>query len=452
MEDAILCSTKNETGKRGKGMKLKKAICAGLSLAMVATSLAMPMGVQAAEGTDEEITLTVHIHYSDESGKELADYAAEKVKEKYPNVTLEFEDFIGDGGQTLKTRAATGDLPDIIKLDGGTINALAASGNLLTLDDYYEETNYTDHLPQNVIDNSLYSSDGHIYQFPIDGIAPVLWYYNKQIFEENNIKVPTNYDELMTAIEQLQALDIIPVAMFGKEPWPVGAFFDTFAVKENAGGLKALSLGEAKASDEGYTKAINKIADAVEAGIFQEGVTNTDSDTAIAMFEEGQAAMILNGSWYLTTAMEALGEDNVDFLDTYPTGDGEESEEVMNRMAGGPDTAGVGVAASTEYPEIAIDVAAIFAQAREELEYSKYHLLTAPVKTDEIEIEGELAPVQEKLLSKVPEYTYGSQFVHTLANTKFSADMIEELQKLLVGESAEEFIANVDESIEKTVE
>ena len=30
--------------------------------------------------------------------------------------------------------------------------------------------------------------------------------------------------------------------------------------------------------------------------------------------------------------------------------------------------------------------------------------------------------------------------------------MIEELQKLLVGESAEEFIANVDESIEKTVE
>ena len=121
-------------------------------------------------------------------------------------------------------------------------------------------------------------------------------------------------------------------------------------------------------------------------------------------------------------------------------------------MAGVTDTAGVGVAASTEYPEMAIDVAAIFAQAREEREYSKYHLLTAPVKTDEIEIEGELAPVQEKLLSKVPEYTYGSQFVHTLANTKFSADMIEELQKLLVGESAEEFIANVDESIEKTVE
>lgn len=136
-------------------MKFRKAICVGMSLAMVATTFAIPMGVQAAEGTDEEITLTVHIHYSGEQEKAVSDYAAEKVKEKYPNVTLEFEDFIGDGGQTLKTRAATGDLPDLIKLDGGTINALSASGNLLVLDEYYEENNYTEHLPQNVIDTSI---------------------------------------------------------------------------------------------------------------------------------------------------------------------------------------------------------------------------------------------------------------------------------------------------------
>lgn len=450
MEDAILCSTKNETGKRGKGMKFKKAICAGLSLAMVATSLAMPMGVQAAEGTGEEITLSVCIHYYD-NNVDLAEAAEAKVQEKYPNVTLEFEDYPQDGGQTLKTRAATGDLPDILLVDGGLSETLAKSGNILQLDEYYAENNYEENLPQNVIDSCLYNSDGHIYQFPVNGIAPVLWYYNKQIFEENNIKVPTNFDELMTAIEELRAIDIIPVAMFGKEPWPVGAFFDTFAIKENPGGVKALSEGTAKASDEGYTKAINKIAQAVEAGIFQEGVTNTDSDTAIAMFEEGQAAMLLNGSWYLSTLIEKFG-DNGDFLDTYPTGDAGESEESMNRMAGGPDTHGMAVSANTKYPELAMDVAAIFTSTREELEYTKYQALTVPVRTDELEVEGDLAPVQEKLLSKIPEYTYGSKFIHTLLNTKFSADMIEEIQKLMVGESAEEFIANVDDSIEKTVE
>lgn len=59
-------------------------------------------------------------------------------------------------------------------------------------------------------------------------------------------------------------------------------------------------------------------------------------------------------------------------------------------------------------------------------------------------------PLRQTLLEKVPTYTYGSKFIHTLINTEFSADMIEELQKLLVGESAEDFIKNVDKSIEKT--
>lgn len=430
-------------------MKMKRALSIGLTMAMLATSVTLPVGVQAAE-TDEEITLNVCVHYYD-NNKELADYAAEKVKEKYPNVTLVFEEYPQDGGQTLKTRAATGDLPDIFKVDGGLCETLIKSGSILQLDEYFEESGYAEaNLPQNVIDSCLYSSDGHIYQFPVDGIAPVLWYYNKTIFDENNIKVPTNFDELMTAIEQFNAIDIIPVAMFGKEPWPVGAFFDSFALKENAGGVKALSTGEAKASDEGYTKAINKIAQAVEAGIFQDGVTNTDFDTANALFTEGKAAMILNGSWYMTDLVANLGE-NGGFLETYPTGDADAAEDTLYRMAGGPDTCGMAVSANTEYPEIAMDVAAIFTSARAAQEYSEYQALTVPVQTDKIEMNAELAPVQEELLAKIPEFSYGSQFIHTLANTKFSADMIEELQKLLVGESAEDFIENVDKSIEKSL-
>lgn len=426
-------------------MKMKKIAALGLAAALAGT--AMPAGVQAAKN-DEEITLKVCIHYYDDN-KELADYAAEKVKEKYPNVTLEFEDYPQDGGQTLKTRAATGDLPDIFKVDGGLCETLAKSGSILELDDYYEESNYIENLPQNVIDSCLYSSDGHIYQFPIDGIAPVLWYYNKEIFEENNIKVPENFDELMDAIEKLKAIDIIPVAMFGKEPWPVGAFFDTFALKENEGGVKALSEGKANASDEEYKKAIDKIAKAVEAGIFQDGVTNTDYETANALFTEGKAAMFLNGSWYVADVIKNLG-DKGGILDTYPTADPGESEESKNRMAGGPDTCGMAISANTKYPEIAMDVAAIFSSEREEREFTHYKQLTVPVKTEELTIEGELEPLRQTLLEKIPNFTYGSKFIHTLSNTKFSADMIEELQKLLVGESSEDFIKNVDKSIKKT--
>ncbi len=428
-------------------MKMKKALGMVLSMAMI-SGMAVPAAVQAAD-TTEEITLKICTHYYD-NNKLLADYAAEKVKEKYPNVTLEFEDYPQDGGQTLKTRAATGDLPDLFNVDGGLCETLIKSGSILALDDYYEETGYAEaNLSQGIIDSCLQSSDGHIYQFPLAGVSPILWYYNKQIFEENNIKVPENYEELMTAIEELQAIDIIPLAMFGKEPWPIGAFFDMFALKENASGLKGLSEGTGKASDEDYSKAIHKLADAIDAGLFQSGVTNTDYDTASAMFLEGRAAMFVNGSWYLADIIDGLGE-NAGFLETYPTADAGESEETKYRMAGGPDTNGLAVSANTKYPELAMDVAAIYCSAREQEEYTNYQNLTAPVKTEELTINADLEPIQQQLLDAMPSYTYGSQFVHVLPNTKFSTDMTEEIQKLFVGESAEDFIKNVDKSIEKS--
>lgn len=404
-----------------------------------------PTQAWAAEVPDEEITLTICMHYYDDS-KILADDTAEKIKEKYPNVNIEFEELPQDGGQTLKTRAATGDLPDIIKVTGTLVDALSKSGSILPLDNYFEETNYAEeNLPQNVIDSCLTSSDGHIYQFPTDGIHPVLWYYNKQIFEDNNIKVPENYDELLTAVEELRSKDIIPLAMFAKEPWPTGAFFDSFALKENPKGIVALEDGSAKASDEGYTKATEKIVKLIDAGIFQDGSTNADFETASALFTEGKAAMFINGSWYMNDVINSLG-DNGDFMAFYPTAD--PGKETINQycMAGGPDTSGVAVSSNTKYPELAMEIAAMFASEREKEEYSKFHLLTAPVKVDELEIEGELAPLQEKLLSLIPDYTYGSQFIHALTNTKFSTDITEELQKLFAGESAEDFIKNIDKS------
>lgn len=109
-------------------MNGKKMMSVALSMTMLA-GMAVPVAVQAAE-TDEEITLKICTHYYD-NNKTLADYAAEKVKEKYPNVTLEFEDYPQDGGQTLKTRAATGDLPDLFNVDGGLAETLIKSGSIL---------------------------------------------------------------------------------------------------------------------------------------------------------------------------------------------------------------------------------------------------------------------------------------------------------------------------------
>ncbi|WP_148411074.1 ABC transporter substrate-binding protein [Murimonas intestini] len=415
-----------------------------------ASQTVSPLDLLAPEVDETEAVFRVCTYYGGDNTV-FADYAAEKIKEKYPNVTLEFETYPSDGGQTIKTRAATGDLPEILMVDSGTISVLAESGSIIPLDEYIEKFRLADYYNDSIMQNTLYAPDGHMYHFQIGSISPILWYYNNELFEENNIKVPENYDELLAAVKAFREKDIIPMAMFGKEPWPLGAFFDSFAVKEVPGGCYALSKGEVKASDEGIQKAVGKIEELIQAGIFQDGVTNTDFDTASALFKEGKAAMMLNGSWYTGDVIEPMA-GKVDIMAAYPTADA--GSEAVNEfcMTGGGDTNGMAVTASAKAPELSAKIAFLFGYYREAAQYQAKGLVTTPLKSDDLTLDNELDPISQKLLGVVNEYTYDTKFLHTLPNTKFATIFTEEMQKFLVGESAADFTANLDKAIEKTVE
>ena len=434
--------------KKMTGVVLTAAMIAGMTMSTGVYAQDTETDSENTVISEEEANLTMMSYYDGEND-ELNNYAYEKVKEAFPNVTIEFESEPQDGGQTIKTRAATGDLPDIMLADSGTISILAESGSILQLDDYIEELNYEDKLVQGAIQTCLTSLDGHIYEFPIGGVSPILWYYNKAIFEENNIKVPENYDELLEAVKELKAAGITPLATFAKEPWPLGAIFDSFALKENPTGVYGLSLGEGKASDDDYMKAIEKMKTLIDKGIFQDGCTNADFDTASAMFTEGQCAMFINGSWYITDADAALGDD-VGVFESYPTADAGSEDVNKYAMTGGGDTCGLTITTNAENPELCAKVASVYAYNREIAEYKIDNSVTVPVKIEGIETDKPLSAASEQLLEMIPNLTYESKFLHTLPNTEFATSFTEEMQKFLVGESVDDFVKNVDKSIEST--
>lgn len=435
-------------------MKKRKALTVLLTGVMIAGLTACGGNGKEKKQEDSskegEITYKVSTYYGGES-TDFAEFAAEKLKEKYPNVTLEFETHPQDGGKTLKARAASGNLPDILLLDAGMIETFSESGSILELDEYVEKFKIADYYNDEILENCLYSPDNHVYQFPMQSISPVLWYYNKAIFAQYGLEVPQNFDELMNVIETLRKNNVIPMAMFGKEPWPMAAYFDSFALKANPEGCFALSKGEAKASDEGFKKAIEKYEKTIQAGIFQDGVTNTDFDTAAAMFESSQTAMMINGYWYTNQAYSALGDD-LGIMTFYPTSDAGKEEENKYAMVGSMNTCGMGVSENAENPELAAEIAFWFSYYREVANYQTTGLVTTPLRPEELTLDTELNPISKELMEVLPNYTYKTKFVHTLPNTEFSTVFTEELQKFVVGESAEEFIANVDKNIEKTTE
>lgn len=432
--------------------KYFKKVTGAVLTASITASLSM--GAFAAEDTaskvisDEEAHLTMMTYYEGENDL-LNQYAYSQVQEYFPNVTIEFEAQPQDGGQTIKTRAATGDLPDIMQSDSGTLMLLAESGSIIELDQYFEDFHFADCMVDGALQVCVYSPDGHIYQFPIGGIAPVLWYYNKAIFEQYDVKVPTNYDELVEAVKTFTENGVTPLATFAKEPWPAGAIFDSFAFKDEPDGLLKLSRGEGKASDETYTHAVEKLSALIEAGMFQAGCTNADFDTASAMFTEGKSAMFINGSWYISDADAALGDD-LGVFEYYPTADAGKEEENKYTVLGTGDTCGLTVTTNAEDPDLCAKVAAIYAYSRQIAEYQIQNAVTVAMKTDGIETNEPLCAASEQLLEMMPKLSYGSTFLHVVPNTEFAASFTEEMQKLLVGESTEEFIGNVDKMIEDT--
>lgn len=438
-----LAACGNESGKEAE-----KA-AGGETVQEAAASETDDAGQSEEADTGKEITLQLCTHYAGNGESPNVDYAMAKVKEKYPNVNFEIDVFPQDGGQALKARAATGSLPDIIWLNSGLIEPLAKSGSLIQLDDYIAENGFEETLNDAAREYCQKSSDGHIYMYSVESVQPLVWYYNKEIFEQNNIKVPENFDELLAAVKKLREKDIIPMALFGKEPWPLGAFFEAFAMKGNSAGLRPFAEGTAKASDEGYKKAIDKMKQVVDAGMFQEGVTNADHDTAYALFTAGKAAMFQNGSWAISSIANDMG-DKVDYFVSYPTADAGAEDVNASAFAGGGDTVGYGVSANTADVELAVDVARILAQAQAEYDYSYKGSIGSSTDFEKITPENPMPEMGVRMAEQIKNMSFESTMLQNFTNTEFSTGFAEEMQKLLVGESTEEFIQSLDSLIESS--
>ncbi|WP_230399420.1 ABC transporter substrate-binding protein [Novisyntrophococcus fermenticellae] len=398
-------------------------------------------------GTDVSRTLKLYTHYG-EGEKESVDYAIKKVQEKYPNIKFEIEAHAQDDGQTLKTRAATGDMPDIAHVNAGDVEALSASGSLLNLDELIKSTGYSDKLLDSAKDLPYYD-DGTAYIFPDGGASAILLYYNKKVFEDNNIKIPTNYEELSEAAEQLKAKDIIPCSIFAKEGFVIGAFFDMFALKYNEGGIKALSEAEAHASDDGYSKAIDKMMKLVDSDFFEAGSTSTDYDTAQSLFTSGKAAMFINGDWDISSLEEKLGDD-LGYFESYPTADaGKEQEQNYYAFSGGFTYEGYAISADTKDQELVADVAALLAEASVEGNYIYQAKIPAIMDVD-----PSLTPVKEiPALAKteaeeIKKMVFKTTWTHTMKNVDFSTPFVELLQEMLTGMDADELKTSIDDLVD----
>jgi raffinose/stachyose/melibiose transport system substrate-binding protein len=415
---------------------------ATVTTAPEATQAALPVGVIS----DEEATLKIYAQYSDDDTKVPYDYAVEQLKTAFPNVTLELEVQAQDDGQKLMTYAATGNLPDIYQVALAQIENFKQSGNIMVLNDIAKETGFTDKVFESA-KNILYNSDGNIYAFPYAGNEYVVWYYNKAIFEKYNVEVPHTYDQLLTAIKTFNDNGVTPMSIFGAEGWITAAMYDALATRWDAGGIAKLDNGEGSPSEDAYVKAAEMFNTLVKAGMFQSSASSTNYDQASALFLNGEAAMFLNGQWYMTDATTTLGE-NVDWM-YYPSYDEASYETGKTAWSGGGAAAGYAVNPNSEHAQLAAKVAAFISEKYCEAKVMYRGTPLVAVDVD-VQPETEFPAMMQKLQADLPKITSITKFDWHLTNATFKTALEDQTKYLLVEDyTPDEFITELGNSLQQ---
>lgn len=252
----------------------------------------------------EEVTIRVFSNLPDRtSGQGLIEQMLfDQYMAENPNVHLEIEALDDNSYKTKFNAYASGSsMPDFINVWGlpSFLSEVIDAGLIA-------ELNPDDYKDYNFLPGSLdgFSKDGKLY-----GLARntdvMLFYYNKALFEENGVKVPETYDDLLSAAKTFNDAGIIPVSMDGSDKYPMTIFLSSIFqryIGDDTKSEMANAVQNGDFSNEAWSSSLALMRETVDEGLFQTGFETTDYGTAMNLFTNGQAAMYYMGSWEMSMA------------------------------------------------------------------------------------------------------------------------------------------------------
>lgn len=325
---------------------MRKKIVSVLICTTMVAGLAVGCGKGSSSSSDASSTADsgktkIRMTYwnSEDTVQTLLDYLAEEV----PDVEVEFQ-FIDNSNYdtVVDTQLSAGEGPDIICESPASSLKHAKLGYLVELNDLGEKYSSAG--------TSVYSYDENVYALPgiswFEGI-----YFNKQMFEENNIELPTTFDEYIDVCKQFKELGITPLAA-GLKSWePMLKNSMAFVTAEYLSTDEGKDFGEKYRNGETtldgtWNKYLEKWSEMIDEGIYTTDMTGIDHDQALEEFATGKAAMFCSGPWDLDTIKEKNPDLQIDMMPFYGT----ESSEGW--LIGGPGC-GFAINAASENQEAA---------------------------------------------------------------------------------------------------
>lgn len=266
------------------------------------------------DGGGDEASITIWHNFSGEDLRaQSVQQIIEDFKENHPDIKVDAQAIPVDAyRERIGTVAASKELPDIFFGYPGSFTDEYYEGGLIQpISELFDEhPEWKDGFLEGAFDP--YTFDDGVYSAPLAISATSFLYYNKDKFEENNIDIPTTWTELHEVIDQFNDLGVTPIALGNKEPWVAQS--TTFgAIADRVTGTewfeKAAAQDGASFTDDEFIEALSYFKDLVDKDAYQEGANGIDNTQAEQYFAQGNAAMIINGSWTVSGLAGTVSDD-----------------------------------------------------------------------------------------------------------------------------------------------
>ena len=336
-------------------MIMKKRIFALIMVMALTISMLAACGGGRSEKSSEggDITLTFLDKHPEEEYKGYFEQAIADFEAANPGVHIEYEN-ISDQAikEKLAVLASGGDMPDIFFAWGGeSLNRFSRNGKCLDLTPYFEEDpEWRDSFLPMFLSSSIL--DGKNYAVPYRS-SVLYMLYNKKVLADNNIEVPTTWDEFMAACETLKGAGIDPIAFGNSDQWYamwyIGQFNGSFV--NQAVRQADYNPASGEFTDPGYEKAVQTFLDLNSKGYMGTNVNSKDYYQVREEFGVGKYGFILDATSQFSFYSDAMGTDGYGYF-KIPIPTGAEGDEAEGIVTGGSEN--WAVSSTCENPDVAV--------------------------------------------------------------------------------------------------
>lgn len=291
---------------------MKKRVLAVLLAGAMVCSMAACGKKEKSSGGSAEKSISVTTTFAGEDGN--APNYQEACKAFTKETGIKIKDSSATSDETFKARVTTdfetGSEPDVLFFfTGADASSFIKEEKVVSIDEIRKEyPEYADNmddskLPVNLVDDKNYA-------VPVNGYWEGL-FFNQEILKEAGVETPGadyTWDQFKEDCKKIKDAGYTPIAAaLGDIPhyWWEYSIFNNTTTATHAEVPKSVDEG----NGPGWVQGMEDVKELYELGFFPDNTLSAKDDETFAMFTDGKAAFLIDGSWKVGGIASACQSD-----------------------------------------------------------------------------------------------------------------------------------------------